>query len=266
MQGVEPRDLPILAHSHLRWDGVWQRPQQILSRLARSRPVYVVEEPILFTEEGLQPYLGTRREEEAVTIIQPHLPPQPESLPEVSLRNRGIALELISWHLRALGLREVVRWHYAPMALYLKACCPGRAVVYDCMDELSAFKGAPPALRDYERELLAEADLVLTGGRSLYLSRRPHNPNTHRFDSGVDVEHFQQATRSDTKIPPDARELPRPVIGYYGVIDERMDFEAIAALAEVYSDGTVLLVGPVTKIDETVLPRARNIIYTGKRS
>src|SRR5437016_11726407 len=116
-----------------------------------------------------------------------------------------------------------------------------------------------------QRDLLREADLVLTGGRSLHLSKREHNRNTHRFDSGVDVEHFGKATLPETPVPQDARDLPKPVIGYYGVIDERMDYPAIAALAEANPEGTVLLVGPVTKVSDAELPRARNIVYTGQR-
>src|SRR5262245_34855246 len=150
------------------------------------------------------------------------------------------------------------------MALYLAETCSERGVVYDCMDELSAFKGAPPELVERERDLLADADLVLTGGRSIYLGKKDLNPSTHRFDSGVDVDHFQQATRPETPVPPAARNLPRPVIGYYGVIDERMDYDALAALAGENPAGTVLLVGPVTKVDESQLPRARNIVYTGQ--
>jgi glycosyltransferase involved in cell wall biosynthesis len=246
---------------------VWQRPQQILSRLAQRRPVYFVEEPLFLSVETLRPFLAVRPEEEGrLTVIQPHLPLQEEALPEVSAHNQETARNLLSWHLRAIKLKNAIRWHYAPIALYLKACCPGRPVVYDCMDELSAFKGAPPGLIECERQLLREADVVLTGGRSIYLNKREHNPNTHRFDSGVDVEHFQRAARPETPIPEDARRLAHPVIGYYGVIDERMDYEAIAALAEAFPGGTVLLVGPLTKVREADLPRARNLVYTGQRS
>src|SRR5262249_48817024 len=140
---------PLLVHAHLRWDGVWQRPQQILSRLAQRRPVYFVEEPIFLTGDNLRPFLAVRPEEGGrPTVIQPHLLPQEEALPEVSAGNQEIARNLLSWHLRAIKLEHPIRWHYAPMALYLKDCCPGRAVVYDCMDELAAFKGAPPGLME----------------------------------------------------------------------------------------------------------------------
>lgn len=262
MQGT---DTPILVHSHLRWDGVWQRPQQILSRLARRRPVLFVEEPIFLPGVQFRPFLGVRPEGN-VTVLQPHVHPQEEELPEVSESNRERVRELLGWHLANIGLRRAIRWHYAPMAFYLRGLTGEAAVVYDCMDELSAFKGAPPSLIEHERQLLAAADLVLTGGRSIYVAKRDHNPNTHRFDSGVDVEHFQQATLPETPVPEDARDLPRPVIGYYGVIDERMDYDAIAALAEAFPEGTVLLVGPITKVREDDLPRARNLVYTGQRS
>jgi glycosyltransferase involved in cell wall biosynthesis len=167
--------------------------------------------------------------------------------------------------LQSSGYRDVIRWHYAPMALYLAETCSERGVVYDCMDELSAFKGAPPELMDRERELIAQAAVVFTGGRSIFEAKRPLHPNTYRFDSGVEVEHFQQAARPETTLPDDAAQLPRPIIGYYGVIDERMDYEALEYLARRHPEWSLLMVGPITKVRDEDLPKAPNIHYTGQR-
>jgi UDP-galactopyranose mutase len=169
-------------------------------------------------------------------------------------------------YLRENGFINVLRWHYAPMAVYLREACPSRAVIYDCMDELSAFKGAPPELAQRERELIAEADVIFTGGRSLYQGKQHLHPRVYRFDSGVELEHFQRATRNETPVPEDAARLPHPILGYYGVIDERMDMPALKRLAEADAGWQILLVGPVTKIEESDLPRAANIHYTGQRS
>jgi UDP-galactopyranose mutase len=275
-----PASYDIVVHSHLRWDGVWQRPQQIISRLARDHRVCFVEEPIfrppadapVSAEEwafwdglGEPPALDARRESDALTVIRAYLPPQEEELPSVSPENKRLNFELVRDFLRENGFRDVLRWHYAPMAIYLREACPSRAVVYDCMDELSAFKGAPPELAQRERELIAEADVLFTGGRSLYQGKQNLHPRVYRFDSGVELEHFERATRPETPVPEDAARLPHPIIGYYGVIDERMDLAAIEHMARAEPGWQILLVGPVTKIQDSDLPRAANIHYTGQR-
>jgi len=260
---ASPTD-PLVVHSHLRWDGVWQRPQQIVSRLARRRPVYFVEEPILLPQEWLRPFLAVRPEEQGrVVVLQPHLAPQEEPLPRVSAPNRERAKELLGHYFDSIGLRTAIRWHYSPMALYLREVLPGHTVVYDCMDELAAFRGAPPELPALERELLREAALVFTGRRSLYLQKRALHRNCHRLDSGVDVDHFARALRPDTPVPPAVAMLPRPILGFYGVLDERLDFDTIRALAAADPQWQIVLVGPVTKISPDSLPRAANLHYPG---
>jgi UDP-galactopyranose mutase len=174
---------PIVVHSHLRWDGVWQRPQQILSRLAAERRIAFVEEPIC---SDASPRLEVR-ESEGVTVFQPHTPPQEEWLPRVSERNQRIIRDLVAPELAARGFANSVRWHYAPMAIYLRDAVSHTAVVYDCMDELSAFKGAPPELVECERRLMEQADVMFTGGKSMFENKSQRHPNCHRFDSGVDV-------------------------------------------------------------------------------
>src|SRR5262249_22463707 len=152
--------------------------------------------------------LETRLEPPNVTVVQPFLPAQEEFLPAVSPENQRLNRELVADFLNREDYRNVVRWHYAPMAIYLAGASSEGAVVYDCMDELSAFKGAPPELIDRERELMRQADVVFTGGRSMHENKRAYHSNIYRFDSGVDVDHFQKATLADTLVPDDADELP----------------------------------------------------------
>lgn len=253
----------MIVHCHLRWDGVWQRPQQILSRMARNRRILFVEEPCFVENEP--PRLVTREATNGITVLQPHVPPQAEFLPRVSAANQQIVRRLVGPYIRENGFTGGIRWHYAPMATYMRDLSNDRLVVYDCMDELSAFKGAPPELVDRERDLMREAAVMFTGGLSMWLNKKQYHPNCHRFDSGVDVRHFQQATLPETEVPEDARHLPHPILGYYGVIDERMDYDAVRALSEAFPDGTVLLIGPVTKVDPAELPKAKNIVYLGQR-
>ena len=163
-----PETYDLVVHSHLRWDGVFQRPHHIISRLSKQRRVAFIEEPIFLdgAADGPtgEPRLEVRHEPLNVTVVQPLLPPQEEFLPAVSPENKRLNRPMVEEFLAREGYRDVVRWHYAPMAIYLAGACSERAVVYDCMDELSAFKGAPPELIERERELMRQADVVFTGG------------------------------------------------------------------------------------------------------
>ncbi|MCI0748306.1 MAG: glycosyltransferase, partial [Verrucomicrobia subdivision 3 bacterium] len=139
------------------------------------------------------------------------------------------------------------------------------ANVYDCMDELAQFKGAPPGIRDREAQLLDIADVVFTGGRSLWETKRQRNPNCHFYGCGVDFAHFSKARARHTEVPADVAELPRPVLGYFGVVDERMDYALMQRLAEENLAWSIVIIGPVTKVDEKTLPRARNLHWLGGR-
>jgi UDP-galactopyranose mutase len=258
-----PRDLVV--HCHLRWSGVFQRPQHVISRLARDHRVLFIEEPVWIWESDL-PHLAVFPQNENLTVLQPRVPAQEENLPAISASNRELIRALLSAYFREAGFGEVIRWHYAPMASYLADLTQDGLLVYDCMDELAAFAGAPEELKDRERELLRNADVVFTGGRSIFEAKHPHNPNTHRFDSAVDVEHFAQAALPETLVPADVADLPHPLVGYYGVVDERMDYPAIEAIAAAHPEWSIVLVGPVTKVDPAALPKAANIHYLGQRS
>jgi UDP-galactopyranose mutase len=233
--------------------------------------VAFIEEPIFLDPDGTAGgptgpvRLETQEPLPGLTVVQPHVPGQSEWLPAVSTENQRLIRGMVEEFLAREGFRDVVRWHYAPMAIYLAGTCSERAVVYDCMDELSAFKGAPPELIERERELMRQADVMFTGGRSMHEKKRALHANIHRFDSGVDVEHFQKATLPQTPVAEDAAALPHPIVGYFGVIDERMDLDAVRMLAEREPGWQILMIGPVTKIDEATLPRLPNIHYTGQR-
>lgn len=156
-------------------------------------------------------------------------------------------------------------WFYTPMALAFAGHIQGRVTIYDCMDELSAFRGAPPELIERERELLARADLVFTGGYSLWEAKRELHDNAFAFPSSVDVAHFATARHAQGD-PSDQAAIPRSRLGFYGVIDERFDIELVAEVARLRPDWHIVLVGPAVKIDPAVLPRLPNIHYLGART
>ncbi len=232
---------------HLRYDGVRQRPQHLLSRIAAHTPVIVIEEVFPAREDR-----DEIRVEGNVTIVRP-LRARPYGAPLIDAA--GIAT------VRALvGDRDPIVWLYTPMMLELADAFPRARLVFDCMDELSAFDFAPPELVERERQLLARADVVFTGGPSLYEARKALGPKVYCYPSCVEFERF-------AKRPPPhplTVELARPVVGYIGVIDERIDIGLIAALADSALAPNIVMVGPIVKIDPAILPRRTNVHYTGQ--
>ncbi|WP_437774601.1 glycosyltransferase [Sorangium sp. So ce1097] len=162
-------------------------------------------------------------------------------------------------------IRQPILWFYTPMSLPIAADVEPSLVVYDCMDELSAFRGAPPMLRERERELFARADLVFTGGQSIYEAKRAHHRSVHAFPSSVDAAHFALA-REATTDPADQRDIQRPRLGFFGVIDERLDVELVARVADERPDFQLVMLGPVVKIDPATLPQRQNIHWLGQKS
>ena len=253
---------PIVVFSHLRWNFVYQRPQQILSRLAAHRRVLYVEEPIDARHEAD----GWELERPAhnILVARPRLTNLMERTPEdVAATTVSLLRQLV----RAEELLSPVAWLYTPMALPLLAALHPVLVVYDCMDELSLFLGAPAELVRMEAALLERADLVFTGGVSLYRAKRERHPHVHCFPSSVDVRHFAQAVPGARRLaePADQAVIPRPRLGFFGVIDERLDTELLDVVAASHPEWQVVMVGPTVKIDPAMLPRRPNIHYLGQQ-
>jgi UDP-galactopyranose mutase len=253
---------PIVVFSHLRWNFVYQRPQHLLSRFAAEQPVVFVEEPEY--DASAPPRWERTTPEPGVTVLRPRTP-----LPEPGFHPSQLeALAPMLDELREeIGDAGVIAWLYTPMALPLARQLDPVLVVYDCMDELSMFLGAPPELVRQEAELMEVADVMFTGGPSLHGAKRDRHPNVHCFSSSVDAAHFARALPGGSaEEPADQRDLPHPRLGFYGVIDERLDLALVAALADAHPEWQVVLVGPVVKIDPASLPRRPNIHYTGQRT
>jgi glycosyltransferase involved in cell wall biosynthesis len=245
----------LLCFSHLRWHFVFQRPQHLMTRFAKSMRVFFHEEPVF--GDVAHPVLERHETGAGVTIIVPRLPHGlDEQRQQVAMRK--LLDELVADE----EITEPVLWYYTPMMRPFSAHLQAKKIVYDCMDELTAFRGAPPALVEREQELLRDADVVFTGGYSLYEAKRGLHPNVHAFPSSVDVAHFAKA-RLELADPPDQRPIPRPRIGHYAVLDERLDIDLLAGLAEARPDWQFILVGPIVKIDPASLPRRPNVHYLG---
>jgi UDP-galactopyranose mutase len=236
----------IVAGLHLRWDGTWQRPHHVLSRLAARVPVVVIEEPFAANEDR-----DDVRRFGNLTVVRP-------------LRRRGWSLPLvddgaIATAQELVGAGPAGVWLYTPMMLELADAFEAEPLVFDCMDELAAFDFAPAGIAERDHLLLARADVVFTGGRSLYERRKAAGAKVKCYPSGVEIDRFS----ADVTPHPLPAALERPVFGYVGVIDERIDLALVTALADAFPHGNVVMVGPPAKIDAALLPRRTNIHFTG---
>jgi len=243
--------------SHVRWDLVFQRPQHLMSRCAHDRRVFYFEEPVI--KPG-PPRLEISYRPAGVEVAVPILPAGLS--PPTAER---IQAELLSDLVARRCHHRPVLWYQTPMAIGFTRHIAPRATVYDCMDELSSLLGAPPQLHARETELLARADLVFTSGHSLYEAKRAHHHNVHELPSSVDVEHFATARSGLLPEPRDQAHIRRPRIGYFGLIDERIDRALLASMAAARPDLHFIMVGPVVTIDPGSLPRSPNIHYLGAR-
>jgi UDP-galactopyranose mutase len=254
--------VPLVVLSHLRWGFVFQRPQHLLTRLARHFDVYFVEEPVF--AEGT-PHLKQVRQPEGIEVLTPVT-----DVRAWGFNDDQIALmkPLIAEFMSERGVVEPIVWLYTPMALPLVADLDPRAVVYDCMDDLASFKFAPPELVDREAALMALADVVFTGGPSLYEARKDRHTNIHCLPSAVDARHFSpehldSASAESTASSALHRDMGHPRLGFFGVIDERLDIELVAGLADARPDWQIVMAGPVVKIDAAALPQRPNLRWVG---
>jgi glycosyltransferase involved in cell wall biosynthesis len=258
LENILPRRLSLLCFCHLRWNFVYQRPQHLLTRCQIEADTHVWEEPVF--EDRPSPMLSRVDTKEGVRVLTPLLPE--------SMRGEAAAeaqRHLLDCYLKEQNIRRFISWYYTPMALCFSGHLRPAVTVYDCMDELSAFAGAPPELVEEERRLFEMADIVFAGGASLFESKKKHHPNVHLLPSSIDFDHFAKA-RGSLADPPDQENIPHPRIGFYGVLDERLDQDLLKNVAELHPDWHLILIGPIVKIDEGKLPRAANLHYLGHKA
>ncbi|MBP9700076.1 glycosyltransferase [Candidatus Woesebacteria bacterium] len=246
---------PIVVFSHLRWNSVTQRPQHLLKRLSAHHPILFVEEPIDHDakEKGTA---KIEQVEENITLLQPR----------ISWENMSQELvPILEEQFLEMGISDPILWFYSPMFIDVADSLSYSKIVYDCMDELSAFLGAPQSLLSKEEKLLQLSDVVFTGGKSLYESKRQRHANVHCFPSSVDEKHFKKVFKSSTPIPADISTIKPPVVGFYGVVDERLDLDLIDQIALKRPEVSFVIIGPVVKINPASLPVRKNIHYLGKK-
>jgi len=249
----------LVCFAHLHWDFVWQRPQHLLSRFAQQGRVFYVEDAFVHPDQ-VEPHLEIKERQNGLKVVVAHLP---HGLDEA--HSNQIQYELLARYFAEHSVENYIFWYYTPMALDKSRQFAPVLTVYDCMDELAAFKFAPPTLREREQELFGKADLVFTGGHTLYEAKSQQHRDAHPFPSSIDKEHFGQA-RQDMPEPADQAGIAHPRVGFFGVVDERLDIELLGKLAEAHPEWQFVIIGPVVKIDPATLPRTANIHYLGGKN
>jgi len=245
----------LICLSHLRWDFVYQRPQHLISRFAPQHRVFFVEEPVFDSET---PWLHVTARPGGVQVLVAHLPWGPTEEEHGHMYRR-----LLGDFMREHGIENYVLWYYTPMMVSWTADLTPKSVVFDVMDELASFAGAHPELRGREARLLERADLVFAGGPSLYEGKKDRHPRVFYFASAVDVPHFAQARQAQAD-PADQAAIPHPRLGFFGVLDERIDFDLLAGVADLKPEWQWIMIGPVSgKIPESTLVCRPNIHYLG---
>lgn len=252
-----PRSL-LVCLSHLRWGFVYQRPQHVMSRMARAYDVLFFEEPL--PAEGAIPSLDIFPQPSGVIVATPRLP---AGLAPAQVD--ALLRDLLNEYLQSNPHPELLLWYFTPMSLTFSEHLKPKVTIYDCMDELSAFHGAPPELMDREKQLLTKADVVFTGGVSIWEAKKTQHGNAHAMPSSVDVQHFG-AARTGLAEPEDQAGIAHPRLGFFGVIDERFDAALMEAVARQRPDWQWVILGPVVKIDPATLPQLPNIHYLGGKS
>jgi glycosyltransferase involved in cell wall biosynthesis len=259
----------LICISHVPWDGIWQRNQQTMSRFSRSERV-VYARPLNALEASdnlrhLSSFFG-KRVNDNLMVINPVTLWGDTRFGLIRRVNRFVVVSFIRFGMKRMGFRGRPRvlWFYFPRCEAICGAFGEELVVYDIQDEYTTWTNATRDIGDRERQLLRKAGLVFTGTNSLFRKKRPYNENIHFIQNGVEVEHFGLAMQEETEIPGDLKPLPRPVIGYFGLIGDRIDETIIRTIADRRPEWSVVLIGPVRE-EMCHIPDRKNIYLLGQR-
>jgi UDP-galactopyranose mutase len=251
--------MDLICLSHIRWNFVYQRPQHLLNRFAVNNRVFVIEEPVFDTDTDFY-QISKPDDNSNLWVVVLHV-----SKNTIAEKRNHTLKALLDSLMYSNKIKKYILWYYSPMALGYTEHLHPSLTVYDCMDELSAFKSPPPQIKEMEACLLSRADVVFTGGHSLYKAKKHLHANIHPFPSSIDKSHFSVA-RNFKEDPADQASIPHPRFGFYGVIDERFDIALIRRLSALRPDWHFIFLGPVTKINPATLPKRENIHYLGSKT
>ncbi len=244
--------------------------------LARRHRIYYVECPGLRAPQGsardlkkiwaklvrfLKGPQPAAENVKVVTLLQVPL----HSFALVRKLNRLFILTTLRWLMWREGIRKPISWFMIPHVSLAAGRLGERLSVYYCIDDYAASPDVDAeAVRNMDEELTRNADLVFVAAKTLLEPKRKLNDNTFVSPHGVDVEHFGRAQVPSLPIPSDVRDLPHPVVGFFGLIESRMDLELLGFLARSRPNWTFLMIGRVA-VAERELPSLPNLHFIGKR-
>jgi glycosyltransferase involved in cell wall biosynthesis len=236
-----------------------------MSRFAQRCRVLYIDPPVIIPGNG-ESLLWEQQNDSAVRVIRPLFADKRIGAETRERDYEKLWSDLLPEVLAIAGTNTII-WNFAPQADYLVAAAlpQVKLAVYDCMDDLASFKDGTEEMRKREDHLLSLVDLLFTGGRSMYESRKDRHPRAYCFPSGVDVEHYKHTRDPQIQEPAAIAEIPHPRLGYFGVLDERIDWELIAAVARERPQWHWTLVGPFAKVEPEELPAGSNIHYLGQQ-
>ncbi|MEP7218537.1 MAG: glycosyltransferase [Bacteroidota bacterium] len=249
----------IICFSKLRWDFVFQRPHHLLSRCAAEHRVFFVEDPVLDADDYGR--LEINRREHGVWVVVPHLPADLDNHERLAHCS-----DLLSDLIRDRNISEYILWYCSANALAVTRHLEPISIIYDCdgMYDCDGPERGTPAHED-EAELSARADLIFTVDNATYERKRNERSNVFAFPNDIDRMHFAEG-RNYQDDPLDQLHIPHPRLGFFGMIDNRLDFALIESIADARPDWNLVLVGPIGAMDPaTALPSRSNIHYLGAR-
>ena len=254
---------PLVVFAATRWRFDWQRPQQLLTRLAKHYRVYYVEEPHTTHED---PWLECSEVAPGVEVLVAHTRCDARGFHDDQLPIVG---GLLAQFMRERGIVEPLVWLDTPAPLPLAEALEPRGIVYDCHDDIAA--AGDDILRHREARLMQLADVVVTGGPSLYQSHRGRHANVHCIANAVAAAHFAPPSIADKSIEAvSARAIhaaiPNPRLGFFGVIDERVDLDLVARMADLRPDWHFVMAGPLRGVASEALPLRGNLAWLGAQT
>ena len=255
---------PLVVFSSQRWHFAWQRTQQLLTRLASNYRITVVEPPLTTHRDA---YLECTPVAHGITLAVPHTRCDPGGFHADQF---PVTARLLAQFMREHAIVAPLVWLDTPAALPLVQALAPRAVVYDCHDDAAAH-GGDDGLRHLEEQLMRVADVVIAGGPSLYESHRARHANVHCIANAVAAAHFAPPSPSAKSIEAvSARAIhaaiPNPRLGFFGVIDERIDLELLARVADLRPDWQIVMAGPLRGVTPAALPQRGNLMWLGAQT
>ncbi len=269
--------MDIVCISSVDWEPLWTRKQQIMSRLPRSHRILYIEPPISFLSPYKDPDVAFKKEmakkgirplSDNIWLLSPPVVlPFASRLPGINVFNQKVIARRVKSAMQELNFVHPVLWTYLHTSCDLLGILGERALIYDCVDEHSAYDGFNPRLvKAMERKLLARCDLVFCTARGLYESKKEFCKEIYLSPNAADIEHFSQADCAQTPLAEELWDLPRPILGFIGAVKEWIDLDLVGEVARMFPDASVVMVGPVgVNVDISGIKQMQNVYFLGHK-